>query len=607
MKTENIVNKKDKDGSLFTRVTGYIAKPVVVSPLFFFFIVFCVIATPLSDFGPSKSLCLRFVLSAGLQGVTIAYILCCVALLIPAGIWRRLMMALTGLPFALWMLIETGSIATTGAVVSTDSATVMFETNTSEAAGFFSQFLTWHAIGRIVSCVIAVIVLNLVFALLMKKTANKSWCRILTAVTVLICLIFGIREFYRLSGFLYTENQQEFLSWSGTGNENPELINMNYVQNGSLPLAGTYFIKYFSFESRQMKEWTALQTKLVEHRQVFPANSADNNFDIVIIIGESFIRSQSSLYGYYLNTNPRLGAEADSGLLYVFTDVTSPSNFTTTSLINVLNLNDLSSGENWWQYPYLPLLMKQAGWNVYHYDNQTIGKNTDVGISRVFYADVIDRNVLDAKSDRLFKYDGPYVDYVDKRLAKDEKPGKQFVIYHLMGQHFDCKDRYEGKAHFQPSDIKTSKPWIGQAEKQKIADYNNATLYNDSIVGRIIDRFRDKNAVVIYFSDHGEDNSELAPVKARNIQQPENAEWLERQFDIPFMVWMSPSFMKAYPQKAAAIRNAVNCKWSIDNLGQMVIGLTETKTRYYQPKRDILNPAFTPYRRVTAGGYTLDK
>ena len=356
-----------------------------------------------------------------------------------------------------------------------------------------------------------------------------------------------------------------------------------------------------------MKEWTALQTKLVEHRQVFPANSADNNFDIVIIIGESFIRSQSSLYGYYLNTNPRLGAEADSGLLYVFTDVTSPSNFTTTSLINVLNLNDLSSGENWWQYPYLPLLMKQAGWNVYHYDNQTIGKNTDVGISRMFYADVIDRNVLDAKSDRLFKYDGPYVDYVDKRLSKDEKPGKQFVIYHLMGQHFDCKDRYEGDPHFQPSDIKTSKPWIGQAEKQKIADYNNATLYNDSIVGRIIDRFRDKNAVVIYFSDHGEDNPELAPLKARNIQQPENAEWLERQFDIPFMVWMSPSFMKIYPQKAAAIRNAVNCKWSIDNLGQMVIGLTETKTRYYQPKRDILNPAFTPYRRVTAGGYTLDK
>ena len=38
-----------------------------------------------------------------------------------------------------------------------------------------------------------------------------------------------------------------------------------------------------------------------------------------------------------------------------------------------------------------------------------------------------------------------------------------------------------------------------------LADYDNATLYNDSIMAEVIKRFEKEDAIVIYMSDHGEE------------------------------------------------------------------------------------------------------
>ena len=43
------------------------------------------------------------------------------------------------------------------------------------------------------------------------------------------------------------------------------------------------------------------------------------NIDIVVVIGESFNKYHSSLYGYSHNTNPNLLEERRKGNLYVFT------------------------------------------------------------------------------------------------------------------------------------------------------------------------------------------------------------------------------------------------------------------------------------------------
>lgn len=588
-----------------TSILKIIARPITDMPFLFYFLTLCLSSVPVVVSVMQHTRILHFILSSAMQGFAMGYLLCVITVCIPWKKWRNGTAIVIGILVALRTFLELGCIATVGRPIDVDSATVMIETDRSEASSFFSQYLTWSACLRLLIPTISIAVICIGLAWVIRRYSKTVWMATVLSVSAIICIAGGCLEFYRLLGFQRYETLQEVTNWYATGkSENPMLINGNYILYGNPLTKGAYIAKIFRLESDDMEDWTKLQEK-IWNEQTCQTDSTTADIDIVLIIGESFIRAHSSLYGYPLDTNPRLRQEADSGRLAVFSDVTSPANFTTISLRNTLNLNDIDSDEKWSESPYLPLLMKKGGWNVYHYDNQTAGRNSDVGISRMFYADIIYDHVLEGKSDSTFQYDGPYADYVSRKLKEDEKPGKKFVMYHLLGQHFDFKDRYEGAPHFKVSDIKTIRPWIGDKERQMIADYNNATRYNDSIVDRILDSFRDRDAIVIYFSDHGEDSPELAPVKARNVQQANDPEWLDRQFHIPFMVWMSPAFIENHHDKVQAIHNAIDRPWSTDNLGQMILGLSGINTSYYRKDRDVLSDSFRPYERTTASGYHM--
>ena len=73
---------------------------------------------------------------------------------------------------------------------------------------------------------------------------------------------------------------------------------------------------------------------------------------IVIIIGESFSKHHSSLYGYPLPTNPRLEERLRRGELFVFRDVVSPANLTTSVLSNLFSPASLGSGQSWKTAPF---------------------------------------------------------------------------------------------------------------------------------------------------------------------------------------------------------------------------------------------------------------
>jgi heptose-I-phosphate ethanolaminephosphotransferase len=140
----------------------------------------------------------------------------------------------------------------------------------------------------------------------------------------------------------------------------------------------------------------------------------------------------------------------------------------------------------------------------------------------------------------------------------------------------------------------------------RVAEFDNAMAYNDSVVGAIIDQRSDGPTILFYFSDHGEDCWDLAPMEARNKQMPEDKSWLDRQYHVPFMVWMSDSFMAQYPDLAQRIRRAATRKGMLDNFGQFVLGISGIRTQYYRPTRDISSQQYQPKKRTTINGYELD-
>lgn len=47
--------------------------------------------------------------------------------------------------------------------------------------------------------------------------------------------------------------------------------------------------------------------------------------------------------------------------------------------------------------------------------------------------------------------------------------------------------------------------------RQAIAEYDNATCYNDALIGEVISHYRHANAVIVYLSDHGEETYDWRP------------------------------------------------------------------------------------------------
>ena len=255
---------------------------------------------------------------------------------------------------------------------------------------------------------------------------------------------------------------------------------------------------------------------------------------VVILLGESFSKTHSSLYGYEKPTNPCLEILQSDSALVVFENVTSPSTFTTDAFKYILNeykKDGNVSDSKWYDSTTIIEAMSKAGYYTMWISNQNpkgMFDNLASGYSRL-----CDKSYFNPS-----KGDGKYDDYLltidtDTATAAHEKC---MIIYHFMGQHEMFEKRFpESFKKFSAEDYK-SRP---ENQRQVVADYDNATIFNDYVVGEIINSYKDDEAIIIYFPDHSIDvfdTSDDFSGHARN-----NAESINHCRQIPFMVYVSPS------------------------------------------------------------------
>ena len=68
-----------------------------------------------------------------------------------------------------------------------------------------------------------------------------------------------------------------------------------------------------------------------------------------------------------------------------------------------------------------------------------------------------------------------------------------------------------------------------------MSEYDNATLYNDSIVDQIVRRFANEDAIVIYVPDHGEECFEGSRgFICRNHSAAIDYDLAHYEFEVPF-------------------------------------------------------------------------
>ena len=197
-------------------------------------------------------------------------------------------------------------------------------------------------------------------------------------------------------------------------------------------------------------------------------------------------------------------------------------------------------------------------------------------------------------------YDGDLID--DFAHSVKFKNKHNLVVFHLFGQHVAPSNRYRKGSYydgyFTADSIKRTEKWLTSKKKTDIANYDNATLYNDAVIGKIIDLYRQRNAVIVYFSDHGEEMYDFRDAKGRHSELVPRAGTLKFQYEVPFVVWCSDAYMQCYPQAVQRLKTALNRPFMTDNVGQLLFSLGKVKTVYYKPERDPMSPQFKPRKRI---------
>ena len=320
--------------------------------------------------------------------------------------------------------------------------------------------------------------------------------------------------------------------------------------------------------------------------------------NVVLIIGESYNRHHASLYGYGLPTTPRQEWRAKHGGLVPFSDVVAPWNLTSFVFKYLFSLYAVGDKGEWCDYPLFPELFRKAGYHVTFLTNQFLpqAKEAVYDFSGGFFLNnpELSRAMFDTRNERLYRYDDGMLKEYD-RLKKDNRENN-LIIFHLKGQHVDYRTRFPlSRRKFNPDDYE--RPDLKQKELRILADYDNAILYNDSIVDEIIKRFEDEEAVIVYVPDHGEEcYGEGVHFYGRMHSTEITARLAREEFDIPFWIWCSHDFMVNNPALYGDILKACDRRYMTDALPHLLLYLGGISSPHYREDLNILAPGYNEGR-----------
>lgn len=487
--------------------------------------------------------------------------------------------------------------------ISPQILTLLAETTTAESSEFLSVYALAPKSITVYSWVLVVAVLFLSLEYFYGKYLSKIKKRfvflrkpILTkTIEMFLLVVLSLSLFF--CGKSYMElfscsTSDEVSTWQPTGPQDyvTDIVYSLY----SLHLSGKEIEKAIDVSKNAI-------TKL--------SVQEGDSINLILVIGESHIKWHSSLYGYRLPTNPLLEKEKECGRLFVFEDVAAPFIRTSDNIKNLLSCNCIGQNEKWYEKPIFPAIFKKMGFHVSFFDNQGNGSKTSTGfaLNSFLYNDDILNISYNQISDTCFRYDGEMVEYYSKMKERERR---NLLIFHLQGQHMKAEEKYPHTNRFNKfnkDDILRNDSWLNDEKRQIIAEYDNATLYNDYVLKEITRLFEDENTVMIYLSDHGEETYDYRDQYGRKMHDEMTSNYVKYIYEIPFMIWCSDKYITNHPTLVSELKEARLKPFSSDNLCQMLFYMGGVKNAYYKAEHNPMTHEYKCPRRIIEGGFLFDE
>lgn len=329
--------------------------------------------------------------------------------------------------------------------------------------------------------------------------------------------------------------------------------------------------------------------------------------NIILIIGESFNKYHSQLYGYEKKNTPRQVKLAKSGRLVKYSDVMAPWNLTSFVFKHLMTTYTVGDDGDWCDYPLFCQLFRKAGYQVNFLTNQFLphAKDAIYDFSGGFFIndEMLSKVQFDVRNDETHLWDEELLNDYARLVAPpegvvDTASVPSLTIFHLMGQHVNYRIRCpKQKMKFFPEDY--DRPQNTQKEKRNIAFYDCAVWYNDSVVGAIVDRFKNDDAIIIYFPDHGDEVYGPGSLHhcGRNHTTNITKDIAQQEYEVPMWFYWTKKYGKRHPDVVASIKKAKNKPFMTDAMSHLLLGLADIKCKAYRPELDLLSPQYNEKRQ----------
>ena len=489
------------------------------------------------------------------------------------------------------------------------------ETNSREAGEFLSSYLSSDIIFSPIGIVLLLMLSHIIVALIAKKakvTVLHAECCHLKSLSKIASVakpVLGIASIALIiwAGISSWHNKYEMadmFSKQSIGEVEHELTTNNCAQF-YLPLYRlTFSIFSNNLAAKQID-------KLIEAKDKVSVDSCSYMTPtIVLVIGESYNKYHSELYGYDKPTSPRQLWRMKQDRLTVYTDVVAPWNLTSFVFKNMFSTRVVGEKGEWCDYPLFPEVFRKAGYHVAFLTNQFLpqAKEAVYDFSGGFFLNnpVLSKAQFDTRNSNLHAFDEGLLK--DFRQTENRMTGHDLIIFHLMGQHVGYNARYPRRMRkFYGEDY--DRPDLSVRDRDILSHFDNATLYNDSIVNEITKLFEDKEAVVIYLSDHGEEVfNDGFKHYGRNHSAEITGRLAHQEFDVPFWIWCSRQYTINHPDVYRRIVESRHRRMMTDALPHLLFYLAGISSKDYNSRYCILSDDYDEMRpRIIKGTVDYDK
>lgn len=512
-------------------------------------------------------------------------------------------------------IIDTFCMVQFGNTISPSMLLLVGETTGNETAEFFSTYVNLEVLFTTeLGWVLLVLLVHVAYELIKWKVKRVKWkveCvnRIVPFAFCLFALVLIVLGWNDTITNKKCMVRHFSCKTVGDVEKDMNLRPMVMMYQPVYRLADAFFTnRLVSLQLDRLKEEAEKVEKMTPEQLGIPSDFMDSKpSNIVLIIGESFNKYHSQLYGYEKKNTPRQVKMEKSGRLVKYSDVMAPWNLTSFVFKHLMTTYTVGDEGDWCDYPLFCQLFRKAGFQVNFLTNQFLphAKDAIYDFSGGFFIndEMLSKVQFDVRNEETHLWDEDLLKDYARLVAPpegvvDTASVPSLTIFHLMGQHVNYRIRCpKQKMKFFASGY--DRPQNTLKEKKNIAYYDCAVWYNDSVVGAIVDRFKNDDAVIIYFPDHGDEVYGPGSLHhcGRNHTTNITKDIAQQEYEIPMWFYCTAKYSKRHPDVVAAIRKARTKPFMTDAMSHLLLGLAGIKCKAYRPELDLLNPQYNEKRQ----------